>query len=100
VVSCSKCGGDYPKYSRRKKGRLKRYVASFCVLCHREDQRIRDARIYEWKLEYNRQWRRDNRVKVNKYNRKYWKREKESMNMWIFNMEVQYGRSISNSRFV
>lgn len=37
---CTKCGcPDTPKFKRDIKGRI--YTAKFCILCHREDQRVR-----------------------------------------------------------
>lgn len=84
---CSKCGGDAPKHRRKRKqiltGKrgskvLKETVFSFCVLCHREDQKIREERRYQKKLEYNRKWRKENRDKVNKYNRKSYKKTRRA----------------------
>jgi hypothetical protein len=87
-IACTKCGAtDIPKYRRKRKknptgkrgSRLKTItIASYCVVCHSEDQKIREERRYEKKLEYNRIWRKNNRDKINKYNRKSYKKTTRS----------------------
>jgi hypothetical protein len=75
---CSKCGiEDFPKYRRmklRKTGKKTLSIASYCILCHREDQKIREEKRYTKKLAYNRLWCKNNRDKVNRYNRKHYKK--------------------------
>jgi hypothetical protein len=55
-------------------------MASYCIICHREEARGRDLKIRTWKLEYNRVWRRNNRDKVNEYARRYYL--KVTRNSW------------------
>jgi hypothetical protein len=73
-LPCSKCGTtEYPKYRRiklRKNGKRTPSMSSYCVLCHAEQQKIIEQRRLKKKLAYNRKWRKDNRDKVNKSNRK------------------------------
>tara|TARA_R110000868_G_scaffold321250_3_gene582318 strand:- start:267 stop:563 length:297 start_codon:yes stop_codon:yes gene_type:complete len=54
----------------RKNGKRTPSMASYCILCDKEDKKIIEQRRYELKLEYNRKWRKENRDKVNKSNRK------------------------------
>lgn len=84
-LPCTKCGGDAPKYARRRKvmktgrrgSRLKkRTVATYCIICHREDHKTREARHYSNKLAYNRTWRKKNRKLVNGYNKKWYRKNK------------------------
>lgn len=78
---CSKCGSNFPKYKRmklRKTGKRTLSIASYCILCHREEQKIRETRHYKKKLEYNRKWRKANRDKVNKYAKKLYLRKRYS----------------------
>jgi hypothetical protein len=84
MIPCSKCGDeDIKKYTRmklRKSGKRTKSVASYCIVCHYEEQRIREERRYSLKLAYNRLWRRNNRALVNasarrSYNRKRWQSE-------------------------
>jgi hypothetical protein len=74
MIPCSKCETvDFPKYIRMKlrdNGQRTQSVASYCILCHREEARIWDARFYKKKLAYNRIWRKENRDKVNTSKRK------------------------------
>lgn len=77
TIICSKCECEAKPYTRmklRENGKRTLSVASYCVLCHYEDMRIIEARRYEKKLAYNRVWRRQNRDKVNAYERKYYLR--------------------------
>ena|SRR3990167_2914421 len=79
IIPCTKCGGDAPKYKRKKlrrTGKRTKSIASFCIICHSEDQKIREARRYEKKLVYNREWKKKNRKKVNGYERKRYKKHK------------------------
>jgi len=74
---CSKCGcPDIKKYKRKDRKKL----SSFCILCHKEDQADRDAKIYKWKLKYNQEWRKKNREKVNGYARKDYLKRKDKIN--------------------
>lgn len=42
---CSKCGStDHSKWYRKAHGQYG--YASYCIMCHREDQRIRNERMY------------------------------------------------------
>lgn len=80
-MSCSKCSGDAPKYTRmkkRKSGKRTKSIASYCIICHREDQKIREQRRYKKKLAYNREWKKRNREKANAYERKYYHKKKRS----------------------
>ena len=79
---CSKCGcPDTPKYKRmklRKNGKRTKSVSTYCVLCHEEDQKIREARRYPKKLAYNREWNKQNRDKANASARRhYWKKQRQ-----------------------
>ena len=84
IKPCSKCFDDAPKYKRmklRKNGKRTLSVASYCVICHNEDQKIREERRYEKKLAYNREWkRRMGRKYFNKLNRKYYLKNKDRIN--------------------
>jgi hypothetical protein len=77
---CSKCGcPDTPKYTRmklRKTGKRSLSVASFCTWCHGLDQKEREARRYDKKLAYNKEWRKNNKEKWNAYNRKWYMKRK------------------------
>ena len=77
---CSKCGSvDHPKYRRMKKresGIRTPMMSSYCVLCHAEDQKVREERRYKKKLAYNRRWRKEHRDKKNASARKYYWRAK------------------------
>lgn len=69
---CSKCECEAKPYVRmklRENGKRTKSVASYCKVCHYEDQRVREERRYKKKLAYNRMWRKNNRDKVNEYNR-------------------------------
>lgn len=72
-LPCSKCGTvDQPKYRRmklRSNGERTPSMATYCILCHYEAQKIREERRYDKKLEYNKEWRKNNRDLVNKWNR-------------------------------
>jgi hypothetical protein len=85
MTPCSKCGcDDIPKYKRmklRKTGKRTKSIASYCVMCHAEDQKIREERRYKKKLAYNRKWKKNNRDKVNKSERKWYK--KHSRKSWV-----------------
>ena len=88
MTPCVKCGGDYPKYKRKrelnktgKRGSRNKNItiSKHCILCHREDQRDREERRYPKKLKYNREWRKYNRLKVNAYNRRQYLKNKRSI---------------------
>ena len=83
-VPCSKCGSvDFPKYRRmklRKTGDRTPSMASYCVRCHAEAQKEREARRYEAKLEYNREWKKVNRDKANASERRYYEKNKDEIN--------------------
>ena len=74
IIPCSKCGDpETPKYRRkklRKNGKRTISRATYCILCHYDDQKTREARRYDKKLAYNRKWRKANKEKVNAYKRK------------------------------
>ncbi len=56
-------------------------MASYCILCHKEDQKIREERRYKKKLAYNRNWRKENKDKKNAADRRwYQKKKKRSFN--------------------
>lgn len=77
MTPCSKCG---------------------CPETPREDQRIRDARIYKWKLAYNRMWRKKNRDKKNEYARRYyWK--KKTRNWTVDIQKVEWHKTITQEGF-
>lgn len=71
---CSKCGSsDHPKYRRKKlRANGKRTIskATYCVVCHYEDMKVHEAKRYNKKLAYNREWKRNNRDKANASARK------------------------------
>lgn len=74
-ITCSKCEDTAEPYVRmklRKNGKRTKSVASYCKVCHYEDQRVREERRYDKKLAYNREWRRNNRDKVNENERRYY----------------------------
>lgn len=76
---CSKCETtDFPKYRRKRKRKTGIFesMSSYCVMCHKDNQKILEARRYEKKLAYNRQWRKDNKDKKNSYNRKWYHKNK------------------------
>lgn len=79
-LPCSKCGStDHPKYRRmkiRRSGKKTPSMASYCILCHSEDQKIREERRYEKKLAYNREWCKRNREKKNFSARKTYAKRK------------------------
>jgi cytochrome c553 len=75
---CSKCGGDAPKYARmklRRSGKRTLSVATYCVVCHAEDQKAREVKHYPKRLEYNRQWRKRNKKKERKYDRAWYRKK-------------------------
>ena len=87
---CSKCGGSYPKYRRMKlrdSGKRTPSMATYCILCHRGMQAVRDTRIYDKKLAYNRKWRKRNREVVNKYKRDAYRKSRDS---GIFDVSIDY----------
>ena len=96
---CSKCGStDIPKYTRLRKDRRKRVsIAGFCVICHSEDQKGREARRYDKKLAYNRLWCKGNRKVVNAYKRRdYWKKKKGT---WQDRDSVEWYKQTDNQGF-
>jgi hypothetical protein len=79
VTECSKCGTtDYPPHKRKKVrgGKKVTSYSSFCVICHNEDQKIREERRYKKKLEYNRKWCMKNREKKNESDRRWYRKKK------------------------
>ena len=81
---CKKCEGSFRQYVRKRKnknGVVRISKSSYCFICHWEDQRVRDSRIYEWKLAYNRAWRKANRKKVNEYARRDYAKRKFDINL-------------------
>lgn len=100
---CSKCGGDAPKYKRlklRKNGRRTKSTATYCMLCHREDQKIREERRYGKKLAYNRAWKKRNRDKANEYARKdYWKNRTSSFGTCYAGDAVEWKGTTNEAKF-
>lgn len=84
MIPCSKCGcPDIKKYERiklRDNGIRTKSIATYCILCHREEQKIREERRYEKKLAYNRKWCKSNREKKNISARKYYHKKKGNDN--------------------
>jgi hypothetical protein len=83
---------------RKRKHGMVLSVSTFCILCHREDQKIREARRYKKKLAYNRLWCKRNREKVNFYKRKDYskmKSKKESNDVGA----VEWYKTTSNDGF-
>lgn len=84
---CKKCGISGGKFGTRKhklkNGKVIHYVASSCVVCEREDARIRHNKIMldpekrKKKLEANRNHKCNNRPKVRESGRKYYRKNKE-----------------------
>lgn len=102
-LPCSKCGSsDHDKYRRmkkRKSGKITSSMASYCILCHREDQKVIEERRYDKKLAYNRQWRNKNKEKKNKYAKDYYWKNKKRYDWTLTSQMVEWHGAVDPDGF-